>query len=111
MGLKKLSFSKEYKGKIKKGLKTQTVRLSTKLREGDEVEVVAGGEGLGKARITKIELKTVDQLTDEDARRDGFKNVGELRDALRRHYGKIGGNRRVYLISFELERKSDEAPY
>jgi hypothetical protein len=105
--LRRLNFAKEYKKKIKEGLKRQTIRLSTSLREGEKVEVVAGGEVLGIAKITRIERKTIDELTDEDAKRDGFENVAQLLKALRRHYGRISNKKEVCVIGFEIERRED----
>lgn len=101
--MRMLNFAKEYKEKIKEGLKRQTIRLSTSLKKGDRVKVVAGGEVLGVARITKVERKTIDELTDEDAKRDGFENVAQLVKALRRHYGKISNRKEVCVIGFEME--------
>ena len=101
--MRKLNFAKEYKKKIKEGLKRQTIRLSTSLKEGDRVEVVAGGEVLGIAKITKVERKTVEELTDEDAKRDGFENVAQLVKALRKHYGRISSKKEVCVIGFEME--------
>jgi len=103
MELRRLNFAKEYKEKIREGLKRQTIRLSTSLKEGDRVKVVAGGEVLGVAKITKVERKTIDELTDEDAKRDGFENVAQLVKALRRHYGKISNRKEVCVIGFEME--------
>jgi hypothetical protein len=105
--LRRLNFAKEYKKKIKEGLKRQTIRLSTSLREGEKVEVVAGGEVLGIAKITRVERKTIDELTDEDAKRDGFENVAQLVKALRRHYGRISNKKEVCVIGFEIERRED----
>jgi hypothetical protein len=105
--LRRLNFAKEYKKKIKEGLKRQTIRLSTSLREGEKVEVVAGGEVLGIAKITRVERKTIDELTDEDAKRDGFENVAQLVKALRRHYGRISNKKEVCVIGFEMERRED----
>lgn len=105
--MRRLNFAKEYKKKIKEGLKRQTIRLSTSLREGEKVEVVAGGEVLGIAKITRVERKTIDELTDEDAKRDGFENVAQLLKALRRHYGRISSKKEVCVIGFEIERRED----
>lgn len=105
--MRKLNFSKEYKKKIEEGLKRQTIRLSSSLKEGDKVEVVVGGKILGVARITKIERKIVEELTDEDAKRDGFENVAQLVRALRRHYGRISDKKEVCVIGFEIEEKKD----
>ncbi|MEM0217417.1 MAG: ASCH domain-containing protein [Candidatus Nezhaarchaeales archaeon] len=104
--MKKLNFSKEYRRKIEEGLKKQTIRLSTSLKEGDRVKVVVGGKVLGVARITKIERKIVEELTEEDAKNDGFESLAQLIKALRRHYGKISGKKEVCIIGFEMERKA-----
>ena len=105
--MKRLNFAKEYKKKIKEGLKRQTIRLSTSLKEGDRVEVVVGGEVLGIAKIIRVERKTIEELTDEDAKRDGFEDVAQLVKALRRHYGKVSNKKEVCVIGFEMERKEN----
>ena len=105
--MKKLNFSKDYKGKLKRGVKKQTIRLSTSLKEGDEVKIIAGGEVLGIAKITKVERKALEELTDEDAQKDGFRDVKQLIKALRRHYGRIGSKCKVCVISFELQPKEN----
>lgn len=102
--MRRLNFAKEYKKKIKEGLKRQTIRLSTSLKEGDRVEVVTGGEVLGIAKITKVERKTIGELTNEDAKRNGFENLAQLVKALKRHYGKINNKKEICVISFEMER-------
>lgn len=106
--MKKLSFSKEYKKKIERGLKRQTIRLSSSLKEGDRVRVVVGGKFLGIARITRVERKVIEELTDEDAKKDGFKNVLQLVKALRRHYGKISSKKEVCIIGFEMEELNSD---
>ncbi|MEM4424527.1 MAG: ASCH domain-containing protein [Candidatus Nezhaarchaeales archaeon] len=102
--MKRLNFSKEYKRKIEKGLKKQTIRLSSSLKEGDRVKVVVGGEILGIARITKVERKALEELTDEDAKKDGFESLAQLIKALKKHYGRISSKREVCIIGFELEK-------
>lgn len=106
--MKKLNFAKEYKKKIQQGLKRQTIRLSSSLKEGDRVKVIVGGEVLGVARITKVEKKIIEELTDEDAKRDGFENLAQLIKALRRHYGKISSRKEVCIIGFEMEDEVDK---
>ncbi|MDH5816092.1 MAG: ASCH domain-containing protein [Candidatus Nezhaarchaeota archaeon] len=102
--MKRLNFSKEYRRKIEKGLKKQTIRLSSSLKEGDRVKVVVGGEILGIARITKVERKALEELTDEDAKKDGFESLAQLIKALKKHYGRISSKREVCIIGFELEK-------
>ncbi|MEM0233197.1 MAG: ASCH domain-containing protein [Candidatus Nezhaarchaeales archaeon] len=104
--MKKLNFSKEYGRKIEEGLKKQTIRLSTSLKEGDRVKVIVGGKILGVARITKIERKIIEELTEEDAKNDGFESLAQLIKALKKHYGKINGKNEICIIGFEMEKKA-----
>ncbi|MGP3667725.1 MAG: ASCH domain-containing protein [Candidatus Bathyarchaeota archaeon] len=100
---RQLNFSKEYKNKILSGVKTSTIRLKTKLKVGEKVQIVAGGEKLGKARILRIIRKEISKLTDEDAEKDGFKDKKELLKALRKHYGKLPKATNIYIIEFVME--------
>ncbi|RLI30216.1 MAG: hypothetical protein DRO46_01005 [Candidatus Hecatellales archaeon] len=104
-GRKPLNFSKEYKQKILSGEKRSTIRLRTSLKLGEIVEVNVGGEKIGTAQIVKVERKRLEQLTDNDARQDGFRNVKELLRALRKHYGKLPRNAEVYILGFKFKAK------
>ncbi|RLE49316.1 MAG: hypothetical protein DRJ31_05380 [Candidatus Methanomethylicota archaeon] len=106
---KQLNFKKEYKEKIASGQKTSTIRLKTNLRKGDEVEILSGGFKVGIARIVSVESKLVCELTDEDARRDGFRDKRELMKALKRYYGELKGEDRVHVIGFEIVCKNSES--
>ncbi len=100
---RRLLFKKEYGEGILKGTKTSTIRLSSTLKKGDEVEIVAGRVKLGVARIEDVEVKKVKELTDEDAHADGFKSKEELMRALKRIYGrKISEGTEVKLIRFKM---------
>jgi len=98
---KPLNFSKEYRNKILSGEKTSTIRLKTNLKVGEKVQIVVGGEKLGEAEITSIKRKDLLSLTDEDAKKDGFKNKKELLKALKKHYGKLPSDTIVYIVSFK----------
>jgi len=102
-------FKKEYGEGIVKGSKTSTIRLSSTLKKGDEVEVVAGRVRLGIARIEDVEVKEVRELTDEDARTDGFRNREELVRALKKIYGRrITDRTEVKLIRFRMIKDGEE---
>ena len=60
-----------------------------------------GGYVLGRVKIKKISRKKLTELTDEDARRDGFKNKEELVKVLKKHYPKIGDKTKLTMIEFE----------
>lgn len=102
---KPLNFSKEYRDKILSGEKTSTIRLKTNFKVGERVQIIAGGEKLGEAEIISIKRKDLLSLTDEDAKKDGFKNRRELLKALKKHYGKLSLGTTVYVVSFKKLEK------
>ncbi|AEH25519.1 ASCH domain-containing protein [Pyrococcus yayanosii] len=108
--MKNLKFDGRYKEDILAGRKRATIRLGRKvnLRPGEEVLIHAGGYVLGKARITRVETKPVAELTDEDARKDGFSSREELIQALREHYKFVRPDSPATIIEFELVKKLDK---
>jgi hypothetical protein len=102
---KKLNFKKEYAESIVSGRKRTTVRLSTTLRAGDRVEIVAGGISLGTATIESVRVKKLGELTDNDAREDGFTRKEELIRALKDIYrGKgLSASTKVKVIRFRMD--------
>jgi len=103
MKKKRLIFKKEYGSAILEGRKTATVRLTSQLRKGDTVDIIAGKIKIGTATIEDIEVKRLRELTNEDAAIDGFKNREELIRTLKKIYRrKINDNSEVKLIKFKL---------
>ncbi len=100
---KRITFKAAYATDILEGRKESTVRLNTSLKEGDVVEIIAGMVKIGTARVESVEEKTISQLTDEDAKRDGFETREELLQALKKIYGKkIADETKVKVIHFKL---------
>jgi hypothetical protein len=54
----------------------------------------------GEGVIEKVEQKTLDELTEEDAKADGFKSLEELLGETRRLYGDVD---RVFVIRFFMK--------
>jgi len=77
--------------------------MNTNLKPKDLVEIIAGGESCGYARIKSIVRKRISEISNKDARRDGFKNKKELLRALKKIYGRITPETKVYIIRFEKE--------
>ncbi|AEC51996.1 hypothetical protein PNA2_1081 [Pyrococcus sp. NA2] len=102
--MKNLKFDGKYKDDIISGRKRATIRLGRKvnLKPGENVLVHAGGYVLGKARITNVVTKKVSELTDEDARKDGFRNREELLEALRQHYKFVRPDSPATIVEFEM---------
>jgi len=97
--MKHLEFKRRYAKALIEGKKTLTIRKWTNLKEGDEVLVHSGGKIIGKARILSVQKKHISEITDEEARLDGFRDAEELR----REIEKMGYDGEVYLIHFEFE--------
>lgn len=102
---KKLRFRDEYIPLILIGRKRATIRLNKKnYRVGDIVYLVAQNTGriFGKARIIDIKQKKLSELSDEDAKLDGFRDKHVLIEALESIYGELSEDTNVYIIEFKV---------
>jgi hypothetical protein len=63
----------------------------------------------GVVAITRIDLCRYDELTEQDARRDGFAGLKELVDALEDIYGAISNTTVMTIYHIELQSKRDTA--
>ncbi|HIP57658.1 MAG TPA: ASCH domain-containing protein [Ignisphaera aggregans] len=88
---------------ILSGKKTTTIRLGRVVPKHDEIIIHGGGRPIAKAKIKRVVYKRVRELTEEDARKDGYNSLEELLQDLENVYG-----RRVYpddivtIIEFEV---------
>ncbi|HII68149.1 MULTISPECIES: ASCH domain-containing protein [Thermococcus] len=106
--MKNLKFDGKYKGLLLSGKKRATIRFGkVNIKPGDEVLIHSAGYVLGKAKVKRVEKKKVFELTDEDAKLDGFKDKEELMKALREHYKNIKPDAEVTLIEFEFVKMLD----
>lgn len=96
-----IAFKKVYVEPILKGKKTQTVRLGTSLTEGETLVAHCrwGDPPFAHLRVTEIIRKGINDLTDDDALRDGYANRGDLVEAVQTFYPHA---EQVALIRFEL---------
>lgn len=96
-----LLFKKEYLPAIRRGEKTQTIRLwrHRRLRSGQRSYI----PGAGPIRIARVEEVRLDELTDDDARPDGFDTAEGLRAEIERFYpDQLAAGYQAYRIVFEL---------
>lgn len=103
---KMLLFKKKFLDAIRTGEKTQTIRLwkHRQMRTGQRSYV----PGIGPIRITAVEEVELAQLTDDDARPDGFPTADQLRAEITQLYpDKIAAGYRAYRVCFAKE--TDEA--
>jgi hypothetical protein len=83
------------------GQKNSTIRKG--VRRWAVGPAVIASEGVRvKARITDIRVKTLADLTDEDAVRDGFQSLPQLRQALLEFYPSLSPSDKVTIASFRI---------
>ena len=96
-----LLFKKKFLAAIRSGRKTQTIRLwkHRRMRPGQRSYV----PGAGYIRITAVDLVQLDELTDADARPDGFQTAEQLRAEIARLYPEqLAAGHRAYRVVFRL---------
>lgn len=97
-----LLFKKKFIPAIRAGQKTQTIRLwkHCRMRAGQRSYI----PGVGHIRIVAVEQVELDQLSDADARPDGFDSIEQLRAEIERLYpDQIAAGYRAYRIQFAVE--------
>ncbi len=101
--MKYLNFSEDFTEKIRKGEKRATLRLGIKdYRPGEKVIIRCGDREIGVATIMDVNFKRFREISEEDAKIDGFKSRDELRMALKKFYGKFEDKQIFTQIIFEL---------
>ncbi len=103
-----LLFKKKFMPAIRAREKTQTIRLWNvcRMRAGQRSYI----PGAGYIRVLSVDPVEIDQLTDVDARPDGFATAEDLRRELDTLYAdQIAGGFRAYRICFELLSDAEQA--
>lgn len=91
---------------ILRGVKTTTIRLGEVVPKYDEVIIHGGGRPVAKVRIASVRTKRVRELTEEDAKKDGYRSLRELLRDLERVYGRpILPDDVVTIIEFRVVQK------
>ena len=96
-----LLFKKRFLPAIRSGEKTQTIRLwkHRRMRARQRSYI----PGVGYIRVTAVDEVELDELTDEDARPDGFETADQLRAEIARLYPKqLAAGHRAYRIAFRV---------
>jgi hypothetical protein len=96
-----LLFKKEFLPAIRRGEKTQTIRLwkHRRMKAGQRSYI----PGAGTVRITAVDEVDLDRLTDADALPDGFETADQLRAQLTRLYpDQLARCHRAYRVVFVL---------
>jgi hypothetical protein len=96
-----LLFKKEFLPAIRRGEKTQTIRLWShrRMKAGQRSYI----PGAGPIRVIAVDEVQLDQLTDADARLDGFETADQLRREITRLYPDHRARaHRAYRVVFVL---------
>ena len=108
MKLKHLMFSRLYLDKLLSGEKTLTIRaVRPNLKRGDIALVHSMGLILGKVRILSVTSKRLRDISESEAREDGFNSLEELKEALKKHYPRLREDSFVYVVRFEWIERFD----
>ena len=105
--MKTLKFEHEFVKEILIGRKTTTWRLfdDKDLTIGDELELVDrdSKEKFAKAVIMDIQEKKIKDLTEEELKNHGYKNLEDMLSHYKNYYGdKVTLDTVVKMIDFEL---------
>jgi len=93
---------------ILEGRKRATIRLGRVIPRYDEIIIHGGGRPIAKAKIVRVVHKRVRELTEEDAKKDGYSSVEELIRDLEKIYGiKLSPDDYVTIIEFEVVQRLD----
>lgn len=109
-----LMIKSKFLNDILKGTKRATIRLGKVQVKSREFYIHSGGQIIAKARLKRITYKCISELTDDDAKIDGFSSRDELINALKEHYGDIKDDDYVTIIEFdiiEFLNKTEEKTY
>ena len=101
--MERINFDAEYVRPIIRGEKVTTIRKGIKSYPvGRIVDLTVNYTPFARAKVEKVVVKRVGELTDEDAKRDGFGSREELIRALKRIYGDIRDNDFVTIVHFKI---------
>ncbi|MEZ0290537.1 MAG: ASCH domain-containing protein [Sulfolobales archaeon] len=115
MGLEKKKFlgsylmlKKEYAEMILSNKKTSTIRLGYVIPKKREVIVHSGGRPIAKILIEEVIHKRLYELSEEDAKREGYRDLSELIRELRKIYGeKLRRESMITIIRFRVVERLD----
>jgi len=101
-----LLFKKKYLDAIRAGTKTQTIRLwkHRRMRSGQRSYI----PGVGYIDVAIVEEVRLEDLTDNDARPDGFDTADALRAELAEFYAQqLADGYQAYRVTFKVRPKTE----
>ncbi len=99
---KHLMIKSDYADLILEGKKRSTIRLGKVQVNNREFFINSGGKIIAKAIVKDVVYKRVKDLTDDDAKLDGFNSKEELIGELKKHYRNLKDDDVVTIIVFDV---------
>lgn len=94
-----------YESAIRSGTKQQTIRIDDPFRPGPAELVFEKEDGdivSIAASVSAVQTVARDELTEADAKRDGFDSLSDLHAALDQHYPGLQSSDGIDLVSFDV---------
>nr|WP_248782203.1 ASCH domain-containing protein [Streptomyces alboflavus] len=103
-------FNKRYYEDIATGRKTSTVRHEDPIAPGPAIFLFEDDEAHRtlNGTVTGVERHRLDRLTADQARRDGFTSIDQLKKALQGHYPGLPSDAEVECVTFTVEAPDAE---
>lgn len=95
-----------YEESIRSGEKQQTIRVDDPFREGSAqivFEKESGEVVTIQAQVTSVASAQRSELSEKQARNDGFGSLSELQEALDTHYPGLAADDKVDIVEFKLQ--------
>jgi hypothetical protein len=99
---KHLMFKSDYIPLLKSGVKRSTIRIGKIEIRNKDFFINSGGKILARAVLKEVKYKKIGDLTDEDAKLDGFNSREELVNELKKHYKHVTDDTIVTIIVFDI---------
>ncbi|WP_329467964.1 ASCH domain-containing protein [Streptomyces sp. NBC_01431] len=100
-----LHFHPDYLDAVRAEQKTTTVRFRDPVETGPVCLVFELDDEVAlPGVVTQVTVKRVAELSESDARADGFRDLAELHDRLRFHYPRIGPTDTITIVHFRLAK-------
>ena len=101
-----MRFNEAYVTNILVGKKAASIRSNVRgLKVGSVIPFTSNGRRFAMAKIDEIRPLRFKELSEEDARRDGFETLQELREGLSQFNKKLEPNSKLFAVRFQVVEK------
>ncbi|RIK76513.1 hypothetical protein DCC62_11315 [candidate division KSB1 bacterium] len=91
----------EYLESIRNGRKKSTIRIGRRVVRGNKL-IFDSSNSMLQVAVKQVRYKKFSEFDEEDAHKDGFNSLVELREAVKAIYPDIKDSSRMTIIEFDL---------